>query len=339
MKKHALSLALSAALISTVVACSKDDSASTEATQEAATTQEAQQEGSSAMATEESVAPKAAEAKIDDGGFAHPESSVSYNGKLYTSNVGAALKPTEKDADGYILVSGEDGSTEGAEKFEVDAYLHAPKGMMVWNDALYVTDVNYIYGFDLNDHSLVFAVEPGLQHPDDPQPQFLNDIVAEDDSSFLVSATDTNTIYRVTNDFVPAIFKLDIDTALKGPNGLAYDAENKKLYIAGWGTDNQPNGELGVVDLNTEPHKYTRLGEHSGHLDGLVKVGDQLIFTDWVDFEKSGNVHSYDLSSGEIKQLSDAPIGGPADINLSADGKSIVLPAMLENKIIQIGLE
>ena len=324
MKKHTLALLLSAALAGGLSACSKDEPEQKNIAPEVKT--EATASEAPAEVTPTAPAPAL-------GGFASPESIAAHGDKLYISNIGAQVKPTEKDADGYILVTDAEGNTEGSEKFEVDAYLHAPKGMMVWNDALYVTDINYIYGFDINDHSLIFAVEPGLQHPDEPQPQFLNDIVAEDDVSFFVSATDTHAIYRITNDFVPAIFKLDITGELKGPNGLHYDAENKMLYVASWGSNDQNNGELGVIDMNTKPHKYTRLGEHSGHLDGLVKSGDKLIFSDWVNFEKSGQLYSYDLISKKTSQLTTTAIGGPADFILSADGKKILVPAMLDNKI------
>ena len=327
MKKHTLALFLSAALAGSLTACSKDEPEQKEP--------EVKVE---AAVSEQAVEAAPATPPPALGGFASPESIVARGDKLYISNIGPQVKPTEKDADGYILVTDAEGNAEGSEKFEVDAYLHAPKGMMVWNDALYVTDINYIYGFDINDHSLIFAVEPGLQHPDDPQPQFLNDLVAEDDLSFFVSATDTNSIYRITNDFVPAIFKLDIAGELKGPNGLHYDAESKILYVASWGTNEQNNGELGMIDMNAKPYKYTRLGEHSGHLDGLVKSGDKLIFSDWVNFEKSGQLYSYDLNSKATTQLTTEALGGPADFILSADGKSLLVPAMLENKVESIAI-
>ena len=335
MKKHTLALFLSAALAGSISACSKSEPEPPSVENIENVESEVNVETAAVSEPVLEEAPEEAPAPTIKG-FASPESIAVHGDKLYISNIGAALKPTEKDADGFILVTDAMGSAEGSEKFEVDAYLHAPKGIMVWNDALYVTDINYIYGFDINDHSLVFAVEPGLQHPDDPQPQFLNDIVAEDDSSFFVSATDTNTIYRITNDFVPAIFKLETTAELKGPNGLHYDAQNKMLYVAGWGTNQQNNGELGVIDMNTKPHTYTRLGEHSGRLDGLLKSGDKLIFSDWVDFEQSGQLYSYDLNSKQTTKLDNPAIGGPADFTLSADGKHILIPAMLENKVVSI---
>ena len=334
MKKHTLALFLSAALVGSISACSKNEPEPENVKNTASTEDIKSDVKAEAAAVSEPLleAPQeTSPAKIK--GFASPESIAVHGDKLYISNIGAAAKPTEKDADGFILVTDAMGNAEGAEKFEVDAYLHAPKGIMVWNDALYVTDINYIYGFDINDHSLVFAVEPGLQHPDDPQPQFLNDIAALDDTSFFVSATDTNTIYRITNDFVPAIFKLETTAELKGPNGLHYDAESKMLYVAGWGTNEQNNGELGVIDMNTKPHTYTRLGDHNGRLDGLLKSGDKLIFSDWIDFENSGQLYSYDLNSKETTKLDSPVIGGPADFTLSADGKNILVPSMLENKV------
>lgn len=326
MKKHSIALLLSAALASSISACSKSESDSPEALTPSTEVNAEPVDNETAPEPVKEPAPILS-------GLSSPESIVAHGDKLYTSNLGAQANPTEKDADGYILITDIKGNLEGSEKFAVDTYLHAPKGMMIWNDALYVTDINYIYGFDINDQSLLFAVEPGLQHPSEPQPQFLNDIVAESESSFFVSATDTNTIYRITNDFVPAIFKLEVAGELKGPNGLHYDTESKMLYVAGWGTDGENNGELGVIDMNTQPYQYTRLGKHNGHLDGLAKSGDKLIFSDWIDFEKSGQLFSYDLTTQETVQLTTSPIGGPADFTLSPDGKNILVPAMLDNKI------
>lgn len=329
MMKRTLTLLLAAALAS---GCSKDEPEAP--TTDAAEQAEAQSTEQDSAAEGESTQPTTV------GTFAHPESAIVHGDKIYITNLGAALKPTEKDGDGFIKVMDLSASEDSAELFTIDSYLHAPKGTMVWGGALYVADVNYIYGFDLAEgHSLVFAVEPGLQHPDDPQPKFLNGLTVKDDTSFFVSATDTNVIYRITNDFVPAIYKMEISDELKGPNGLAYDAEANKLYVAGWGTNDQANGELGVIDLNTPPpHSYTRLGTHSGRLDGLVKVGEKLYFSDWVDFKKSGHIYSYDLASGKQSKITKTAIGGPADFNLSADGKSLIVPAMLENKVVTVPL-
>lgn len=365
MRLSPLALLLSIVLASSLSACSKSEtdktakqvnaakanaSATVEPTKEKVENIVAATSTQSAMATpptpngEVTIATSkdpdsAIQPKDETLTYAHPESIVLHGDKMYVSNVGAQLTPTELDSDGYILITSSDGNLENAIKLETKDPLHAPKGMMYWNDALFVTDVNHIYGFKLEDNSTIFKVEPGLQHPDEPQPKFLNDIVAENDSSFFVTATDTNTIYRVTNDFVPAIFRLDIEGELKGPNGLAYDSQNKKLYIAGWGTDNQANGELGVIDLSGEqPYKYTRLGEHSGHLDGLVKVGDILYFSDWVNFETSGVIYSYNLSSGETKPFSKEAYAGPADFTLSNDKQSLVIPAMLGNDVINLPL-
>lgn len=344
MRLSPLALLISTVLASGLSACSNDntDNAETQITAAIADTpapvKKVIEEKTLSEQAEDTTATTDSPAE-EPLAFAHPESVVLHADKMYISNVGKNLAPTEKDEDGFVLITDADGKLDTASKLDIKTKLHAPKGMMVSNNVLYLTDINFVYGFNLEDNAQVFAVEPGLQHPDDPQPQFLNDIVAESDKAFFVSATDTNTIYRISNDFVPAIFRLEIDGELTGPNGLAYDAENKKLYVAGWGTNNQANGELGVIDLSGEkPFKYTRLGKHSGHLDGLVHVGDFLYFSDWVDFEKSGLIYRYNLKSGETRRINRKAIAGPADFLYDEETSKLIIPAMLNSSISTLPL-
>lgn len=86
-------------------------------------------------------------------GFKFPE-SVAFDGAakvLYVSQFGSELKPTQKDAKGYISKVALDGSIL-EEKFLPAAghTLNKPKGIWVAGDRLWVTDIDAVWVFDIN---------------------------------------------------------------------------------------------------------------------------------------------------------------------------------------------
>lgn len=83
-------------------------------------------------------------------GFSHPESiTADSTGKIFVSNIGAALEPTAKDGDGFITELSADGAV--IERFFTPkGALNAPKGLAAINDVLYVADIDRIVGFNLN---------------------------------------------------------------------------------------------------------------------------------------------------------------------------------------------
>jgi len=73
-------------------------------------------------------------------GFSSPESTIISGNHLYVSNVGKELKPTVKDADGFISKLSKDGVIENLHFMDG---LDAPKGMSIVNNTLFVVDIYY----------------------------------------------------------------------------------------------------------------------------------------------------------------------------------------------------
>ena len=271
--------------------------------------------------------------------FQSPESVSVYGENWIVSNVGAELKPTSKDGDGQLLLVPQGGDLKSAQIIGANTTLHAPKGTLVIGDTLYVVDIDTLHSFDLKTRQHQQAIKPHEYLPERAAPQFLNAIAQGDNGNLYVSATDTSDIYIIHPGEQVRVGTLALNTPLKGPNGLVWDKQQQRLYVAEWGTDNQPNGRLGYIEMKGEPpYDFTVLGEHTGYLDGLQKAGEHLYFSDWVAFEKAGKVHRYHLEAHEQTSLNSDPIAGPANFQVSADGSELIVPNMLGNQLSTIPL-
>lgn len=266
--------------------------------------------------------------KPEIAGFSHPESVLRKGNDLYVSNIGAKLEPDRKDGDGFI--SKVDYSTGRITALHYlpasGSTLDAPKGSAFIGSVLYVADIDRVVGFDVDRREKVFE----LTIPGKP---FLNDIVALH-GKLIVSATDNGKLFEVdvagnTATALPL-------PAIPGANGLCYDEATGKLYCVGLSSDgHSPDGKVYEVDGTT--HKITVLGSYKGLLDGVALYRDKLYVSDWKAFDRSGVIMEIDIKIQTAqKMLAPGPIGGPADFTLSADGQYLIVPALLEGRLLFI---
>ncbi len=135
----------------------------------------------------------------------------------------------ERDGNGFITKAASDGQIlalrfmTGTERYP----LHAPRGMFILGDTLFVVDADGVHGFHrVTGKHLAFvdftAFEPG----------FLNDVTAGPDGALFVTDTGTSRIYRVKNRQVKLV---EEDMLLGPPNGITWDAERERLLLAPWG--------------------------------------------------------------------------------------------------------
>lgn len=259
-------------------------------------------------------------------GFSSPESILYDKSHFYVSNVGEKLEPTAKDGDGYISLVDMKGNIK--EKKYFDAPLNAPKGMAIYDNILYVTDISSVIGFDIKTRNKVFQLSLKEKNVN-----FLNDIAVDDNGVLYVSATDTGDIYKI-NTRVPAseirATRLPIKK-IPGPNGLAYDGQTHTLWVASFGFGKSQKGELGKVDIASL--SYEKVTNISGMFDGIAIVGPHTVLvSDWVDFDGSGKIIEVDINAGSQKILVDK-IGGPADFAYLSKSKQLVIPRMIEGSI------
>lgn len=255
--------------------------------------------------------------------LAAPESALAAPDGVYVSNIGTRPAPSLADGDGYIARLTPDGTVRDSRYLPAaDGALNAPKGMALLDRRLYVTDIDRIVGFDLDARAQVFELSLAATGT-----RFLNDLEVVD-RQLVVSATDLDTIfavdpatgsYRSLMRFVPA------------PNGLYYDAERRRLYVAGYGRDGGA-GALGVIRLDGRFPSYRRLGLR-GRLDGIARVGDWLVVTDWGRGRGDGRVHAYHLACGRILRDQLVGLDGPADLAADPASGRIWLPEMLANRL------
>lgn len=253
--------------------------------------------------------------------LAAPESALVVPEGVYVSNMGARPAPSLADGDGYIALLTPDGTMQDSRHLpRTDNVLHAPKGMALLGRRLYVADIDRVVGFDLDTRAQVFELSLAATGT-----RFLNDLEVVD-QQLVVSATDLDTIfvvdpaaysYRPLIGFVPA------------PNGLYYDAERRRLYVVGYGRDGS-TGALGVIRLDGRFPSYRRLNLR-GRLDGIARIGDWLVVTDWG--RGDGRLHAYHMTRGRILRDVLTGLDGPADLAADPASGRIWLPEMLANRL------
>lgn len=265
--------------------------------------------------------------------YSSPESVLLTDKGIFVSNVGKKLQPQSKDADGAISLIGEDGHVISRDYFDVT--LNAPKGMAVIDDTLYVTDIDRVVGISLITKKKVYEVS--LK---DKSIGFLNDLAADKDGLLYASATDTGDIFVIDpekDSDNAQVSRLAI-AKLPGPNGLAYDAVTHSLWIASFGENNEPNGEIGHLNLASLNYKPLQGAGH-GMFDGIALVNDDtLLFSDWVGYEKVGLLKKIDIQTGESSTLA-SQMGGPADFSYSAKTGEVYMPKMMESDLLIIDVK
>lgn len=266
-------------------------------------------------------------------GFRGPDSCFYdvVNDVYLVSNIQGA--PHAKDGNGYILkVSPDDGSrSQWISGDQTGVTLHAPKGMAISGDVLWVADIDMLRKFNRNSGAPMGDVEiPGAT--------FLNDVSAGPDGNIYCTdsgldenfeATGTDAIWQVTlSGQVTAVAK---GTELGQPNGL--DAQRGGIYVVSWrdGTFYQIDYRGVRTDLGKAPQSK---------LDGLVRVarattaadGSQTLAPIWYTTSWQGRtVYRFGLTgSGAAMPVR---MEKPADLGYDSKRNCLVIPIFGENRI------
>ena len=257
-----------------------------------------------------------------------PESVYTMrDGRIIVSEIGEF----GKDGDGKIL----EVKTDGSIKVIADSGLNDPKGILVEGPTIYVTDND-----EVKKVSFTGEVSKWLGPEDFPRkPQFLNDITIDRNTIIYISDSgDINNggggaIYRVdSNSKVSVLVDSVNDSRILSPNGLS---TFQRGYLA---FNDFANGFLFRVRLRDLDVK--KMSEGFGGADGLVYSGINLYISDW----KNGKVWKIDISKvREDGSLFDPVLvkdgfRGSADIDVTSDGKYLVVPEMNANKIVFLPL-
>jgi hypothetical protein len=235
-----------------------------------------------------------------------PESVIydAANDVYYATCMGP--NPTGKfDGDGYIAKIGSDGKI-------IDNHwiknLDDPKGLALVGNMLYATDLNKLVSVDVNTEEITIEIIEGAQ--------YLNDAASTPEGDLILTDSDLNTVFVISNGATKVAFA---DTSLGRLNGVFYEAERKLLV--GFNS-----GKFFSLKGNT----LSTLSEGMKTADGIEAIGDGYFVSCW-----DGHIYYLDKNSNKtlINDTSADKIGA-ADIDYIANKNLLVVPTFYGNKVV-----
>jgi len=246
----------------------------------------------------------------------------------FVSNLGGGIS-LKKDNYGWITQTDENGKV--IEDFWIGKTegMHAPSGMTVTDDYLYVCDREGVYEIDIAERKIknFFKIEGAT---------FINDVVIAQNGDLYVSDFFGDKIYKLAQgNRKPEIW---LETAtLKAPDGLYMEKE--KLIVASWGKLSNPAtfetselGDLLRIDLKTK--KIEVLISKMGNLEGITKAANYYYVTDWF----SGKVLKVDAPRKTVSTFISG-LKNPTDPNFAPELNVLAIPQHGTNQVLFINLQ
>jgi hypothetical protein len=267
---------------------------------------------------------------------AMPESVIGDEHFLYASNLGTGSNPLGKDGNGYISKFSYAGELLEQQFISLAGQLDGPTGMALLGDRLFVSDLDEVIGFDLNRAAAPVRIDLRGQRV-----TFLNDLVAVSDHQLVVSATNAKKLFLIdtlTESFEP----FGLDFALNHPNGLAFDAEANKLYVAANRVhtigSNMSNGEVLVLDLDLDNASATldaQVANAGFFLDGISLFDNgQIVYSDWVSGSgATGVLRRFDAQSLTLATPTNLQLQGFADFFWQDRQRILAAPNLIGGKV------
>jgi len=213
----------------------------------------------------------------------------------------------EKDANGFISKISPEGTIHSL-RFMTGTEtnpLHAPRGMYITGDTLWVADASGVHGFNrLTGTHVNFVDFTNLEIG------FLNDVVEGDDGNLYVTDTGTSTVF-VIEDGTPSVL---VDSLPAPPNGITTDPEGK-LVLGPW------QGIKSFPTVSTSPPGYSEytVAKSGGNFDGIEFLDGRMIAASQLD----SSLHVFYQGNEHIAIKTP---GKPADIGLDTKRNQIAVP-------------
>ncbi len=252
-------------------------------------------------------------------GFSNPYGVVidQKTGMIYVGNVNG--DPDSKDDNGFISRLKNDGTVDQIRFIDGAApniTLHAPKGMAILGNFLYVCDIDALRAFDLNTGKQLFDVNFGEL----PRQRFYSVVVGPDGALYLADAG-VNAVYRIdiTKQHEVTLFTAGED--LGGPHGLVWYPARQMFVVAG--------GDSGQVTA------YDRSGKRQQVPAIVLKA------LEGIDVDDAGSMYvaSRDLSAAyriaATFALSSYQLGlsSPAGVAYNRAAKEIIIASFAGNMV------
>jgi hypothetical protein len=244
--------------------------------------------------------------------FSIPESVKHYpeDSVLFVSNING--DPDKKDGNGFISKLSYDGKISVLKWVQG---LDAPKGMAVWENHLFVTNINEIAEIEIAGGKIVNRYPVA-------DASFLNDIDIDTNGVLYISDTWKGKVFRMvdgkTEDWLDG-------PQFEGVNGIYCKGDN--LYV---GTKNS------ILQVNTISKAISVFADTTGGIDGLKSFDENtFLFSDW-----QGSVYSVSRN-GKRELLLNTSLAkiNAADIEYIPDNHLLLVPTFFDNRVMAYEIE
>ncbi|WP_273429681.1 hypothetical protein [Marinobacter sp.] len=262
-----------------------------------------------------------------DAGFLVPESVEYYaEGDVYfVSNVNG--HPLVLDGNGFISKVSSSGrviETSWLRSKPGSYTLHAPKGLAIAGNNLYVADLREVHVFSLPEGNHVRTIPmEGVS--------VLNGATPIDNESIIVTDTGykkqgegiapsgTDALYRVWQDGSYEVIAMD--DAMGHPNGVFYAGDNEILVVT-FGSS-----ELFRMDMSGARTNLAK--PPKGTLDGVEKLADgRILVSSW----EGDAIYALETDGSYTTLVSD--IEDPADLGLDSEQNRLLIPLTNSDQIV-----
>ncbi len=245
----------------------------------------------------------------------NPESAFSTSdGRIFVSEIGGFGVKN----DGRILEIFQDGKVD-----VIASGLNDPKGLIVVDNIIYVTDVDEVKKVTFGGKVSVW-----LNSKNFPKKiAFLNDIAVGPNNFIYISDSGNRVngmrrggaVFQVsTKKTVTILAQNKNNPDFPAPNGLLLIDPNH-LLVADF-----TSGILSRVNLETK--KIEKIADGFGGGDGLAYYKNRLYISDW----RGGKIWGGTINGNKFSpKIIKSGFVNPADICITADGKNIVVPEMM----------
>jgi sugar lactone lactonase YvrE len=247
---------------------------------------------------------------------------------VFVSNINGSA--TAKDGNGYVSRIRPDGTVE-AHRFVAGGArgvtLHAPKGMALVGDTLWVADIDTLRAFHARTGAPLGAVDFAAHGA-----LFLNDVAVGPDGSLYVtdSGFRGGADGRMQHAGPDRIFRVapgrQVTVAVEGdalgmPNGIAWDAAGRRLLVG-------PLADGADLLAWTPGDSAARaVARGPGGYDGIEPVGDGSFLISSLDARSIVR-----LRGGSVETVI-AELHSPADIGWDAKRRRVLVPTLDGNRL------